>query len=184
MASFPYNRIELKFILLFIVAAYVSYLFHEFGHWIVGEMLGNEMAYSLNYVWPKNGHYGSASHDLYVILGGPAFSVLQSIVGLLIIEKYKSFYAYPFVFFPMFTRFFSLAFGGFSKQDEAKISVSLGVGTYTVAIVVLLILVIIVMRCSYNLKIGFKKNGYILTLGTLCQLLVIGTYELMSKLKM
>lgn len=180
MRAHSQNIIDLKFILLFIPAAYIAYLFHEFGHWIVGEILGNDMAYSLNYVWPKSGHYIDAGHDLYVLIGGPACTILQSMFGLLIIEKYRSRYAYPFVFFPMFTRFFSLLFGGFGKQDEAKISETLGVGTYTVAIIVLLILILIVMRCSSKLRIDFKSNSYVVTLSTFCQLLVIGTYKLIS----
>jgi len=172
------HTIDLKFILLFIAAAYGTYLFHEFGHWIVGELLGNDMAYSLNYVWPKNGSYIDASHDLYTSMGGPAFTIFQAMVGLHIIEKYRDSYIYPFVFFPMFSRFFSLVFGGFEKQDEARISAILGVGTYTVAILVLFILILIVVRCSSNLKISLKNNGHIVVLSTLCQLLVIGTYEL------
>ena len=79
--------------LLFIPVAYASYLFHEFGHWIVGEVLGNNMAYSLNNVWPQNGHYLDASHDLYVNIGGPAFTILLSLLFLLIIERYKTMYA-------------------------------------------------------------------------------------------
>jgi len=174
------NIFDLKFIMLFIPAAYLTYLFHEFGHWIVEEILGNNMSYSLNYVWPKSGHYVESGHDLYVSIGGPAFTIVQAMFGLLIIEKYRSHYAYPFVFFPFFNRFFSLLFGGFSNQDEARISGILGAGTYTVAIITLFILVLIVMRCSSKLKIGFKDNSYIVVLSTLCQLLVIATYKLIS----
>lgn len=39
-----------KLFLLFIPVSYASYLFHEFGHWIVGEALGNYMAFSINNV--------------------------------------------------------------------------------------------------------------------------------------
>lgn len=180
MLTDPHKPIDLKFFLLFIPAAYASYLFHELGHWTVGEILGNHMVYSLNYVWPKDGHYVQASHNLYVSIGGPAFSILQSIFALLVIEKYNALYAYPFAFFPMFSRFFSLAVGGFAKQDEARISAILDIGTYVVAIIVLVILVSIVITCSFNLRIGFKKNAYILTISTACQLLVIGTYKLFS----
>ncbi len=42
--------IDARLLLLFIPVAYFSYLFHEFGHWSVGELLGNRMEYSLNYV--------------------------------------------------------------------------------------------------------------------------------------
>ena len=168
--------IDLKFFLLFIPVAYFSYLFHEFGHWSVGEMLGNRMVYSLNYVWPKAGTYILPSHALYVSMGGPAFSVLQAVIALLVIEKFRALYAYPFASFPTYSRFFTLLFGGFDKQDEAHISAILGIGNYTVAILVLAILLSIVIRSSYKLGVGLQSNGYILTVTIVCQLLVIGTY--------
>jgi hypothetical protein len=174
------NKLSLKFMLLFIPVAYTSYLFHEFGHWIVGEILGNNMVYSLNNVWPQSGHYIDASHEVYVSSGGPAFTILLSLFFLLIIEKYKIMYAYPFVFFQWFIRFFALVFGGFGQQDEARISAILGLGAYTIAIIVLLILFLIVLRASYLLRINLKKNSYILTMSTLCDLLVIGTYRMIS----
>lgn len=180
MLTHPQKPIDLKFFLLFIPVAYGSYLFHEFGHWIVGEILGNDMVYSLNYVWPKDGTYVHPSHDLYVSMGGPAFSILQSIIALLIIEIYKATYAYPFAFFPWFNRFFSLVFGGFSKQDEARIAVLTNTGSYVVAILVLVILISIVIRCSFKLGIKPKTNAYILTASTACQVLVIGTYEFLK----
>ena len=164
--------------LLFIPIAYFSYLFHEFGHWIIGEILGNDMIYSLNYVWPKEGHYINESHNLYVSIGGPAFTILLAIVSLIIIEKYSTIYAYPVLFFQFVIRFFSLVFGGFSQQDEARISLIIGLGTYTVGIIVLIILLLIVLRASYKLKIDLKHNSYFFFISILCQLMVIATYEI------
>lgn len=180
MLTHPNKPIDLKFFLLFIPAAYASYLFHELGHWTVGEILGNQMAYSLNYVWPKNGNYIHVSDDVFVSMGGPVFSIVQSLSALLIIEKYRTLYAYPFAFFPLFSRFFSLVFGGFGKQDEARIAVILGVWEYFVAVVVLVTLLAIVARCSANLGIGFRNNTFVFTVSTVCQLLVIGTYQFTS----
>ncbi len=168
----------IRICLLFVPVAYLSYLFHEFGHWIIGELLGNKMVYSLNYVWPEKGQYISESHNLYVSIGGPAFTILLSILFLLIIEKYRTIYAYPFVFFQMFMRFFALIFGGFIKQDEARISLILGFEPYTIAIIVLALLLLMVLRASYILKINLKTNGYLYAMSTLSQLLVIGTYEM------
>lgn len=170
--------INLKLILLFIPVAYATYLLHEFGHWVVGELLGNDMTYSLNFVWPKSGYYLKSSHNLYVSIGGPAFTIFLSLIFLLVIEKFKTIYAYPVVFFQFFCRFFSLIFGGFSKQDEARISAILELGTYTVAIMVLLILFLIIWRASHILKINLKNNGYFFTISTICLLLVIGTYHI------
>ena len=174
------NKLSLKFILLFIPVAYTSYLFHEFGHWIIGEILGNNMVYSLNNVWPRSGHYIGADNDLFVTIGGPVFTILLSILFLLIIEKYKNMYAYPFVLFQLVLRFLSLVVGGFELQDEARISAILGLGKYTVAIIVVLILFLIVLRAIYLLRINWKKNSYLFTMSTLSDLLVIGTYRLFS----
>ncbi|MGA7721483.1 MAG: hypothetical protein WCA84_09935 [Ignavibacteriaceae bacterium] len=175
---------KLKFILLFILAAYFSYLFHEFGHWTIGEILGNKMVLNLNYTWPKSGYYIKSGDELYTLIGGPGFSILQAVAGLLIIMKYKNFYVYPFVFFPMYTRFFSLSLGGFGKEDEARVSAMIGGGNYTFAILVVLILIFLVIKSCFILKIDFRKNSYIFVLSTLCQVLVIGTYQLMSILKL
>jgi hypothetical protein len=172
--------IDTKFFLLFIPVAFLTYLVHEFGHWSVGEMLGNRMVYSLNLVWPRDGRYLEQSHALYVSLGGPGFSVLQAALALLIIEKFRTLFGYPFAFFPMYNRFFADLFGGFSKQDEARIALLLGTGTYLVAFMVLALLLLIVIRCSYRLRLGGRDIGYILVVTTACQLLVIGTYEFLK----
>jgi len=167
-----------KVFLLFIPAAYFTYLFHEYGHWIVGEILGNDMVYSLNGVWPRDGHFIKSNHSLIVSLGGPLFTIIQSILVLLIIEKYKTIYAYPFVFFPVFTRIFTLILGGFSIQDEAKISATLEIGAYTFALIVILLLLIILLRSSHKLKIGLNYNCYFMAISTACLMLVIQTYKL------
>jgi hypothetical protein len=178
MTTDPDKQREWIFFLLLIPAAYVSYLFHELGHWSVGELLGNEMAYSLNYAWPKSGSYVHASDGVLASMGGPAFSIVQSLIALLIIERYRTLNAYPFAFFPMFSRYFSLLLGGFEKQDEAYIALMLGVWKYLVALIVLVTLTAIVARCSSRLRIGLRKNMFVITGSTVCELLVIGTYKL------
>jgi len=178
MTTDPDKQIDLRFFLLLVPAAYVSYLFHELGHWSVGELLGNEMAYSLNYAWPKSGSYVHPDDGVLVSMGGPVFSIVQSFMALLIIEKYRTLNAYPFAFFPMFSRYFSLVLGGFEKQDEAQIAVVLGMWRYLVALMVLATLTAIVARCSSRLRIGLRRNMFVITGSTVCQLLVIGTYEL------
>lgn len=166
---------------MFIPIAYFSYVFHEFGHWIIGEILGNNMIYSLNYVWPKEGHYLDESHNLYVSIGGPAFTILLAMVSLFFLQKYATIYAFPVLFFQMVLRFFSLVFGGFSKQDEARISSIMGLGTYTVGIIVMIILILIVIRATYKLKIDLKHNGYFFTVSILSELLVIVTYKIIGQ---
>ena len=173
------SKINWKVALLFIPVAFLTYLFHEFGHWIVGEILGIDMVLSLNNATARSGYYIEKTHNLYISLGGPAFTIIQAIIFLIIIEKTKSIYAYPFVFFAAFSRFFSVVFGGFSQQDEARISSMLDISIYTVAIIVLLVLFLIVLKSSYSLKLNLKAIGYFTILSTLSILLVIGVNELM-----
>ena len=84
------------------------------------------------------------------------------------------------MFFAAFSRFFSLVFGEFSRQDEARIAAMLDSGTYSVAIIVLVVLFLIVWRSSLLLKLNLKGIGYYTTLSTLSILLVIGVNELLK----
>ncbi|UOB17326.1 hypothetical protein [Abyssalbus ytuae] len=176
------HKINLKLVLLFIPIAYGSYLFHELGHWMIGEILGNNMVYSLNYVWPENGYYIDDNHNLYVSIGGPAFTILLSIIFLLLIEKYNTIYLYPVVFFQFFMRFFSLVFGGLNNQDEARISILLELGKYTIPIIGILILLLITWRASNILHINLKNNGYFFAISTVCMILVISTYKIIGEI--
>ena len=174
------SRINWKIALLMIPVAFLTYLFHESGHWLVGELLGNKMIFSLNNAAPFSGNYIHKTDSLYVLMGGPTFTILQAIIFLIIIEKPQSVYAYTAVFFAGFIRFFSILFGGFNLQDEAKISAILNTGTYTVAAIVLVILFLIIWRSSYLLKLNIKAVGYFTVLSVISSLLVIGTDKLMK----
>jgi hypothetical protein len=168
----------IRLMLVLLLAAYASYLFHEFGHWLVGTLLGNEMSMSLNGAWPTSGVYLKESHSLPVGIGGPAFTILQALIALVIIEKYRTLLAYPFLVFPLVFRVFSLTLGEFRAQDEAGISATLGLGKYTVVIVVCSILLGLVWRGSRTLKL----NGSVITrfIGAclVSMLMVIATHKL------
>ena len=96
------SQINWKVALVFIPIAFFTYLFHEFGHWIVGEILGNDMMLSLNSSNVRSGVLISDTHNLYISIGGPAFTILQALIFLLITEKTKSIYAYSVLFFAVF----------------------------------------------------------------------------------
>jgi hypothetical protein len=173
------RKLIIQIALMLIVAAYASYLFHEFGHWLVGTLLGNEMSMRLNGAWPTSGIYLKESHSLPVGIGGPAFTILQAFIVLVIIEKYKTLLAYPFLMFPLVFRVFSLALGEFGAQDEAGISATLGLGKYTAVIIVCSILLGLVWRGSRTLKL----NGLVIIrfMGgcSVSMLMVIATHKLL-----
>jgi len=159
------SQINWKVALAFIPIAFFTYLFHEFGHWIVGEILGNDMMLSLNSSNARSGVLINDTDNLYISIGGPAFTILQALIFLLITKKTKSIYAYSVAFFAVFCRFFSIIFGGFSQQDEARISSMLNINEYFTAMIVLLILFMILWKsnCIMNFKL-MEVSSYVHTI--------------------
>ena len=62
------SRIDWKVIISFIPIAFITYLFHEFGHWTLGELLGNDMTLSLNNSSPQNGQFLDDSDGLRLVV--------------------------------------------------------------------------------------------------------------------
>lgn len=172
------SQIDWKVIIAFIPIAFITYLFHEFGHWAFGEYLGNDMTLNLNNSAPQNGHFINDSDALWSAIGGPAFTILQALIFLLLTWLTKSIYAYSFTFFTVFSRFFSIVFGGINLQDEASIAEMLGWNMYLVAAIVLTILFLILWISSRIIKLNKKAIGYFTVLGVAAILIVIGVNEI------
>ena len=83
------SKINLKYILLLFIAVFASTIFHEYAHWSIGEILGNEMNATLNGTNPVAGVYINEWNRNYVTLAGPLFTVLQAILFYVLIKKYK-----------------------------------------------------------------------------------------------
>lgn len=168
------SQLNWKVAFLLIPIAFFTYFFHEFGHWVFGEVLGNDMTISLNNSAPRSGYFINNSSALWSAIGGPAFTIFQSLVFLSVVRRTKSIYAYSVLFFAVFSRYFSITFGGFSLQDEARISSMLGVNTYLTAMIVLLILFLILWRSNLMMKLNLKAVGYFTACCTFVNLMVIG----------
>jgi hypothetical protein len=171
------SQIDWKVIIAFIPIAFFTYLFHEFGHWTLGELFGNEMTLSLNNSSPQNGHFIDDSDALWSAIGGPVFTILQGLVFLLLTWLTKSIYAYSITFFAVFSRFFSILFGGINLQDEARIAEVLDLNKYFVAAITLSILSLILWRSNRIMKLNNKAIGYFTVLGVFAILIVIGVNE-------
>ena len=172
------SQIDWKVIIAFIPIAFITYLFHEFGHWILGELLGNDMTLSLNNSSPQNRGFINESDALWSAIGGPVFTILQGLIFLLLTWLTKSIYAYSITFFAVFSRFFSIVFGGINLQDEARIAAMLDWNKYLVATIVLTILILILWRSNRIMKLNNKAIGYFTVWGVFAILIVIGVNEL------
>lgn len=173
-ADLKESRISWPLALAFIPIAFATYLFHELGHWTLGELTGNDMTISLNNSGPRNGVFNNDTAALWSSIGRPLFTILQAALFLMITGFTRSIYIWSIGFFAVFSRTFSLLFGGLDLQDEAHIASMLQVSKYLVAGIVLVILLLILWKATRLMKLNNKALGYFLVLGVIAILLVIG----------
>ena len=167
------SQINLRVALAFIPIAFLTFIFHEFGHWTLGELTGNDMRISLNYSSPLNGSYLNDYAALWSSIGGPMFTIIQAFVFTLIVVYSRSVYAFSVVFFAFFARFFPILFGGFQNQDEYRIAEFLKVSPYLIAMLVLTILTTLVILSARKCGIKLKYLSYYFMLSTIAILIVI-----------
>lgn len=89
-----------------IPVAFGTYLFHESGHWLFGELTGNEMVMGLNNAAPKSGYFNHETDALWSAIGGPLFTILEALIFMAVTWLARSAYAYSVTFFAGFSRFF------------------------------------------------------------------------------
>lgn len=105
-ADLQESRIDWAVIGPLIPIAFITFLFHGFGDGPFGELMGNDMALSLNKSTPKGGDFINESHALWSAIGGPAFTVSQTLLFLLITWITESILAHLILYSAMFSRFF------------------------------------------------------------------------------
>lgn len=169
------SKINWTVILAFIPIAFATYIFHEFGHWTFGELLGNGMTLDLNNSTPRDGFFIHDSDALWSAIGGPVFTILQGLLSLLFTWLTRSIYAYSVAFFAVFSRLFSIVFGGIDLQDEARIASMIDINKYVVAAIILTALFLILWKCCRLMKLTVKAVLYFSILGLYAVLTVIGT---------
>lgn len=151
---------HIKYIVLLLVAVFMSTVLHELAHWIVGEMLGNKMTATLNGTNPVSNHLQNEWNRNYITTAGPLFTVLQAVLFYFLVIKYTKIEFYPFLFFPFFMRFAAGLANFLSPNDEGRLGLSWGVGLLTVSAIVCCFLLILIFKASKKLKISLKFNIY------------------------
>jgi hypothetical protein len=169
-------KITIKYALITLIAVLFTFIFHEFTHWLTGELLGYKMTMRLNYAsLTGKGVYKEFWEENLVSASGPIFTIIQGIIFYLIMEKYKNINFYPFLFLPFFMRLLAFTMSFNLPNDEARISRNLGIGTYTLFIIVCLFLGVLVYKTSkkYLIDFKFQMSNIVLTI-VFIALIVLG----------
>ena len=167
------QKINLTYIIVLFGAVLLSCFFHEFAHWIAGELLGNKMSMSFNGASPVSGEYRHDWNANIITISGPVFTVLQGIVFYFILYRSKNTYLYPFLFFPFVYRFFAGLANTFGPNDEGRIGLSLGIGLYTISILFSGFLLFLIVRFSIKNKVNLKFNLITFLLSAISLLVVV-----------
>lgn len=167
------QKINLKYTVFLFIAVLLSCFFHEFAHWLAGELLGNKMTMSLNGASPISGEYKNGWNANIVTISGPIFTVIQAIIFYFVVGKTKNYYFYPLLFFPFVYRFFAGLANMLGANDEGRFGLSFGVGLYTISILLCAFLLFLVLKTSVKHTLGLKFNLITFFLCALSLLLIV-----------
>jgi hypothetical protein len=151
-------RIDIKYIAVFAIAVFFSWIFHELAHWTVGEYLGYKMGMTLNSGYPLSGQYSKDLHYQIISAAGPIFTLSEAVLIFILMIQKKRILLYPFLFTCFYMRLFAAIISVRHPNDEARISDSIGIGKYTLPILMTITLFVLVYKISKKYKFGAKFN--------------------------
>jgi len=153
------KKLNLRYFGIILVVVIISCFFHEFGHYITGETLGNKMTMNLNMASALNG-YAEPWHALLVYAGGPFFTLIQAVVALILLTYYsQNLFLYVLVMEPVTLRIWPYLVSPFMSQDEAKIAGYLDIAPWIIPAITWIILGILAWAGSRKLKVSAKFTG-------------------------
>jgi hypothetical protein len=123
-----------KFILYTLLAVVFTFAVHEFSHWTVGELLGNEMRMTLNTGYPIAGRYVKDWHYPVVSAAGPLVTLLQGTIFYFLIKRYSNKNLFPFLFTCFYLELLSGVLNYRNPNDLGRIGTYLSIGLYTLPI--------------------------------------------------
>jgi len=165
------------YIFLFI-ASLMTIIIHEFGHFLMGTVLGYDMGFDFNGTRPIIGAYSNNTDYFLVIFSGISFTLIQSFLGVYLIKKLNYQRLYYLVLTPFLYRLIPYLISIFYPQsillqDEARISQLLGVNLYLVPILIIGILLFNCYRINKTYQINFNSHLRLSLVSTLFFIIII-----------
>ena len=145
--------ISLKYVLFVLIAVIFTWVLHEFSHWCVGELLGNDMVMTLNSSYPKSRTYIEPWNAMIVSAAGPLITLVQAVVFYMFLKRHTSACLFPFLLTCLYMRVLAGAMNVINLNDEGRISKALGLGTFTLPI----LMTVVLFYLTYDIA---KARGY------------------------
>lgn len=151
------QKITFKYSLELIIVVFITFIIHEFAHWLTSEFLGYETIMRLNGTYPVQSENPTDLHSILTSSAGPIITIIQGLIAYLFLKFCNwNKYIYPFLFIAFFMRFLASVMNLIMLNDEGRISVYLKLGIFTLPLVVNAILFYMVYNVSRKYKLNWK----------------------------
>lgn len=144
------------YVICVLLAVAATWLFHEFAHWVVGEMLGNHMVMTLNTSYPLLRKYEQPWHESLISAAGPLITLLQAFIFYYLIKKNSGRLMFPFLITCLYMRTLAGIMNLIHLNDEGRISKALGLGPFVLPILMVGILFYLVYEVVQDKKFKGK----------------------------
>lgn len=151
------QKVTIKYILTGIFAVALTWIIHEFTHWLTSELLGYETIMRLNGTASVKGENPTELHKVIISISGPIITILQGLI-IFIFLKLRGWnkYLYPLLFTAFYMRLLAGLMNLIMANDEARVGQFLGIGTFTLSIIVSGILFFMVYKIARKYKLNWK----------------------------
>ncbi len=162
-----------KYIILIFFAVLITMIFHEFGHYITGSFLGNNMVMDLNGTRPLQGEFIEEWHLPIIAISGTVFTLFQAFIFLVLLRFYQTKYLYPFLIYPLIYRLVPYVISLFNperlwRQDKAQFAQYFNFNPWLLILPVLLLLFIFVYKGSKIIDINWHQiDIFIVVVGSI-----------------
>ena len=129
-------QLSIKHTPLIVAIGILSFVVHEFFHWLAGTLLGYDMFVSINKAGLASGSYAHGWHNQLVSAAGPAITIALAVASYALLQRHRSPLLFSVVFFSTLMRAMAAVVSIGTPNDEARISLWLGIGKFTLPLLV------------------------------------------------
>lgn len=151
------QKVTLKYILIGLIAVILTWIIHEFAHWLTSELLGYKNTMRLNGTSFIKGQNPTEIHKAIISISGPIITILQGLIAFVFLKlRGWNKYLYPFLFTAFYMRFLAGLMNLIMPNDEGRVGQFLGIGTLTLSIIISGFLFFLVYKISRKHKLNWK----------------------------
>lgn len=151
------QKITVKYIFAGILAVFLTWIIHEFAHWLTSELLGHKNIMRLNGTSFVKGQNPTEIHKAIISISGPIITILQGVfVFFFLKSRGWNKYIYTFLFTAFYMRFLAGLMNLIMANDEGRVGQFLGIGTFTLSIIISGVLFFLVYKTSSKNKLNWK----------------------------